>query len=83
MDEIQEIFAIRAFALEPEVWPNIAGSVPFYLFSRVLCQPFTMGGLGHGGRAHSPNEYATVEGMRLFEKSVAQFLYEFAAMQRK
>lgn len=71
---------IRAFDLEPEVWPNIAGSAPFYLFSRVLRLPFVMGGLGHGGRAHSPNEYATVEGMRLFEKSVVQFVYEFAAM---
>lgn len=72
------IQTIRSFGLEPEVWPNIAGSAPFYLFSRALDQPFTMGGLGHGGRAHSPNEFATVEGMRLFEKSVVRFLYEFA-----
>ena len=74
------IRTIRAFGLDPEVWPHIAGSAPFYLFSRVLRQPFVMGGLGHGARAHSPNEYATVEGMRLFEKSVVQFLYEFAGM---
>jgi acetylornithine deacetylase/succinyl-diaminopimelate desuccinylase-like protein len=40
--------------------------------------PFIMGGLGHGGRAHSPNEYATIEGMRLFERSVAAFLQRFA-----
>lgn len=72
--------AIKAFGMEPEVWPNIAGSAPFYLFSRELRQPFAMGGLGHGGRAHSPNEYATVEGMRLFEKSMARFVYEFAAL---
>lgn len=37
-----------------------------------------MGGLGHGGRAHSSNEYATVEGMRLFARSVARFLEEFS-----
>lgn len=74
------IRTLRSFGLQPEVWPNIAGSAPFYLFSRVLHQPFTMGGLGHGGRIHSPNEYATVEGLRLFEKSVVQFLYEFASM---
>jgi len=72
----------RSFGLTPELWPNIAGSAPFYLFSRVLHQPFVMGGLGHGGRPHSPNEYATVEGMRRFEQSVARFLYEFAAMER-
>ena len=75
------IRAIRSFGLEPEVWPNIAGSAPFYIFNRILKQPFVMGGLGHGGRAHSPNEFATLEGMRLFEKSVARFLYEFAAIR--
>jgi acetylornithine deacetylase/succinyl-diaminopimelate desuccinylase-like protein len=75
------IKAVRAFGLEPEVWPNIAGSAPFYLFSRVLRQPFAMGGLGHGGRAHSPNEFATLDGMRLFEKSVVRFLHEFAAIR--
>ncbi len=51
---------------------------PMYLFSRVLGIPFVMGGLGHGGRAHSPNEYAMIEGMRLFERSVAAFLQRFA-----
>jgi acetylornithine deacetylase/succinyl-diaminopimelate desuccinylase-like protein len=72
------IRALRSLGHEPEVWPHLAGSAPFYLFRRVLGQPFVMGGLGHGGRPHSPNEYATVEGMRLFEKSVAKFIYEFA-----
>ncbi len=36
-----------------------------------------MGGLGHGGRAYSPNEYATIKGMRLFERSVAAFPQRF------
>lgn len=72
------IRTFRSFDLEPEIWPNIAGSAPFYLFHRTLRQPFVMGGLGHGGRAHSPNEYATVDGLRRFEKSVVRFLYEFA-----
>jgi acetylornithine deacetylase/succinyl-diaminopimelate desuccinylase-like protein len=75
------IRAIRSFGLEPQVWPNIAGSAPFYIFSRTLKQPFVMGGLGHGGRAHSPNEFATLEGMRLFEKSVVRFLAEFASIR--
>ena len=71
--------AIRGLGHEPEVWPHLAGSAPFYLFRRTLGQPFAAGGLGHGGRPHSPNEYATIEGMRLFERSVARFFYEFAA----
>lgn len=75
------IRTMSAFGREPEIWPNIAGSAPFYLFSRVLGQPFTMGGMGHGGRQHSPNEYATVDGIRQFEKSAARFLYEFAAIK--
>jgi acetylornithine deacetylase/succinyl-diaminopimelate desuccinylase-like protein len=70
----------RELGHEPEIWPHLAGSAPFYLFRRVLNQPFVMGGLGHGGRPHSPNEYATLAGMRLFEKSVASFLYSFAGV---
>ena len=37
--------------------------------------------MGHGGRQHSPNEYATGEGLRLFEKSVVRFVGEFAAIR--
>ena len=40
--------------------------------------PIAMGGLGYGGRQHSPNEYATVEGMRQFEKSAAAYVVHFA-----
>jgi len=59
---------------EPEIWPHLAGSAPFYLFTEVLGIPTAMGGLGHGARAHSPNEYATLDGMLQYEKSVASFL---------
>jgi acetylornithine deacetylase/succinyl-diaminopimelate desuccinylase-like protein len=69
--------ALRGFGFPMEIWPHTAGSAPFYLFRDELQMPFVEGGLGHGGRAHSPNEYATIEGMKLFEKSVAAFLYEF------
>ncbi|HXF82207.1 MAG TPA: M20/M25/M40 family metallo-hydrolase [bacterium] len=75
------IRTLRSFGREPEIWPNIGGSAPFYLFQRVLGQPFAMGGMGHGGRQHSPNEYATVDGIRLFEQSVARFVTEFAAIR--
>jgi acetylornithine deacetylase/succinyl-diaminopimelate desuccinylase-like protein len=68
----------RDFGIEPEVWPHLGGSAPFYLFTDVLQIPFAFGGLGHGGRVHSPNEYATVEGMKRHELSMAAFLYHLA-----
>jgi acetylornithine deacetylase/succinyl-diaminopimelate desuccinylase-like protein len=68
------IQAYRYHGYEPQVWPTLAGSAPFYLFTRECGLPFLIGGLGHGGNAHSPNEYATVAGMKEFEKSVATFV---------
>ncbi len=68
----------RELGFEPEIWPHLAGSAPFYLFTDVLNIPVALGGLGHGGRAHSPNEYATLDGMKLYEKSVAAFLMNLA-----
>jgi acetylornithine deacetylase/succinyl-diaminopimelate desuccinylase-like protein len=64
----------RDLGYEPEIWPHLAGSAPFYLFTEVLGIPTALGGLGHGARAHSPNEYATLDGMLQYEKSVASFL---------
>jgi acetylornithine deacetylase/succinyl-diaminopimelate desuccinylase-like protein len=58
--------------------PRIAASAPFYVFSDLLGTPLAVGGPGHGGQAHSPDEYATVEGMRLFEKGMVTFLAELA-----
>ncbi len=52
----------RTFGYEPEVWPHLAGSAPFYLFSEVLNIPYVMGALGHGAKAHSPDEYIVYEG---------------------
>lgn len=60
---------------EPEIWPHLAGSAPFYLFTDVLEIPVALGGLGHGGRVHSPNEFATVGGLKDHEKSIALFVY--------
>jgi len=69
----------RRHGFEPEIWPRIGGSAPFYLFNQPpLSLPYIMGGLGHGSRAHSPNEYITVEGIRDNEKSIATFLHEYA-----
>lgn len=75
----------REFGFEPEVWPNIAGSAPFSMFARApLNLPFVMGGLGHGARAHSPNEYLVIGeggptcGLARMEKSFVSTLYNLA-----
>lgn len=65
----------RELGYEPEIWPHLAGSAPFYLFTDVLQIPVALGGLGHGGRVHSPNEYATVAGLKDHERSIALFVY--------
>jgi acetylornithine deacetylase/succinyl-diaminopimelate desuccinylase-like protein len=72
------VSAYEALGFDAEVWPLVSGSAPFYLFTRELGVPVAMGGLGHGGRQHSPNEYATVPGLELFEKSAAAYVLEFA-----
>ena len=46
--------------------------------------PFVIGGLGHGGRAHAPNEYIVVEeggltgGLATLEKSYVAILNNLA-----
>jgi acetylornithine deacetylase/succinyl-diaminopimelate desuccinylase-like protein len=65
----------RELGFEPEIWPLQASSAPFYLLTDELGMPFVTGGLGHGARAHSADEYATVAGMELYERGAAIFLY--------
>jgi acetylornithine deacetylase/succinyl-diaminopimelate desuccinylase-like protein len=70
----------RSIGFQPEVWPLRSGAAPLYLFTRTLGIPVAVGGLGHGGRQHSADEYATVEGMRWFEKSAAAFAVKLGAI---
>ncbi len=76
------IDAFRELGFEPEVWPLQASSAPFYLLTDELGMPFVTGGLGHGARAHSADEYATVAGMELYERGAAAFLYRLAEILR-
>ncbi len=77
------VTSFRAFAPELEIWPTSGGAVPFYVFNRQLKMPFTMGGIGHSGLAHSPNEYMVVEGNKKVkgladaEKFMVRFMDEF------
>jgi len=76
------IEGLRALGREPEVWPMTAGSAPFYLFTDVLKVPWGGAGLGHGGNAHAPNEFAVVDTMKDFEKSAAATFYKFAEIAK-
>jgi acetylornithine deacetylase/succinyl-diaminopimelate desuccinylase-like protein len=60
---IQTTLAVyKKWGIEPAVWPRIAGSAPFYVFTDWLNQSFSYMGIGHGGRHHVPDEYLVVEG---------------------
>lgn len=74
------IEAMRYHGKEPEVWPLMAGSAPFYLFDQVLGVPWGGAGLGHGGRAHAPNEFAVVKGMKDFEKSTITLICKYVEL---
>ena len=65
--------------VEPQILPISSSATPYYLFSQVLGIPYVWGGLGRAGRSHAPDEFASVEGLRLFEKSIVTFLHKFAS----
>jgi acetylornithine deacetylase/succinyl-diaminopimelate desuccinylase-like protein len=50
------------------------------LFTKGLGVPLAFGGLGHGGKSHSANEYVTVEGLRRHERGICGFLYTLASL---
>ncbi|MEZ0289590.1 MAG: M20/M25/M40 family metallo-hydrolase [Sulfolobales archaeon] len=47
--------------LRPYIIPMLPGSAPSYLFTRKLGVPMISTAPGHGGRAHAPNEYITID----------------------
>jgi len=49
-----------------------------YIFDEILKIPHCGTGLGFGGNAHAPNEFAVVRGMRDFEKSAITILHKYA-----
>jgi acetylornithine deacetylase/succinyl-diaminopimelate desuccinylase-like protein len=70
--------AVQANGKEPEVWPSSGGTMPAFAFDEYLKLPWVSTGLGHGSRAHAPNEYASVDGMRRFMAGEASLLYAAA-----
>lgn len=75
----------RECGITPNVWPLSGGSWPMYLYCEApLSLPYCAGGLGHGGGAHSPDEYLVVQGNGVVaglveaEKSYVDILYNLA-----
>jgi len=72
------IEALRYHGKNPKVWPMVAGSAPMYIFDEILRIPHAGTGLGFGGKAHAPNEFAVVSKMKDFEKSVVTLFLKYA-----
>ncbi|MEM3465290.1 MAG: M20/M25/M40 family metallo-hydrolase, partial [Candidatus Jordarchaeales archaeon] len=82
--------ALGEFNVEIEIWPTIAGSAPFSMFAAPpLGLPFIVGGMGHGGLAHSPNEYLVIGeggptgGLLTMEKSFAAILDNVSTVKKE
>ncbi|HUP47018.1 MAG TPA: M20/M25/M40 family metallo-hydrolase [Thermoanaerobaculia bacterium] len=78
----QAISVYNKYGLTPALTPRLAGSAPYYVFTR-LGLPLLAAGIGHGSGAHAPNEYMLVnpkEGSRIanlptIEKFYVDLLY--------
>jgi len=76
------IEAAQAHDREPEVWPTSGGTMPAFAFDEYLKLPWVATGLGHGSRAHAPNEYASIDGMKRFMLGEASLVYAAARAHR-
>jgi acetylornithine deacetylase/succinyl-diaminopimelate desuccinylase-like protein len=87
---VQAVLSVyKKYGIEPQVWPRHGGSSPQYQYTRKLGLPAAGGGLGHGGRAHSDDEYLVIEGndkvagLVRSEQSVVDVLYAYARWPEK
>ena len=80
------IGVFNKYGVKARVAPWLAGSAPFYQFTRTLDLPFVFGGLGHGWGAHGPDEYMLIRpapgvgaaGLADLEKSYVDLLHALA-----
>src|SRR2546425_2219746 len=70
--------AVESHGKEPEIWPSSGGTMPAFAFDEYLKLPWVSTGLGHGSRAHAPNEYASIDGMKRFMAGEASLVYAAA-----
>jgi acetylornithine deacetylase/succinyl-diaminopimelate desuccinylase-like protein len=83
---VQSVLSVyKKYGIEPMIWPWSAGSSPQSQYTNPpLNLPACSGGLGHGGRAHSDDEYFVIEGngkvggLVECEKSIVDVLFAFA-----
>ena len=83
---VQAVLGVyKEYGIEPVIWPREAGSSPEAQFTRPpLNLAAASGGLGHGGRAHSADEYIIIEGNEKVagivkaEQSFVDFLFAYA-----
>jgi acetylornithine deacetylase/succinyl-diaminopimelate desuccinylase-like protein len=87
---VQAVLSVyKKYGVEPQIWPRAAGSSPQYQYTRKLGLPATEGGLGHGSRAHSDDEYLVIEGndrvagLVRAEQSFVDMLYAYAGWPEK
>ena len=81
-----QVAVYRASGVEPVLWPRLAGSWPGYIFTGApLNLPAGHFGLGHGARAHAPDEYFLIDsqnpkvtGYRDAVHSYIDYLYQMA-----
>lgn len=74
------------YGLPPSVAPRLAGSAPYYVFTKRLGLPMVAGGIGHGSGAHGPDEYMVIEpaagsriaGLAAIEKFYVDMLFALA-----
>jgi len=83
---VQAVLSVyKHYGVNSMVWPRSAGSSPQWEYTRKLGLPAASGGLGHGGRAHSDDEYIVIEGndkvagIVKSEQSIVDILFTYAA----
>lgn len=87
---VQAVLSVyQKYGISTTVWPHMGGSAPMYLYTRPpVSIPICTAGIGHGGRAHSPDEYYVIDGndkvagLVQAEKSFVDILYAFAEWPR-
>jgi di/tripeptidase len=87
---VQAVLSVyKNYGVEPAIWPREAGSSPVAQFTRLpLNLAAVYGGLGHGSRAHSHDEYIVIEGNEKVagivraEQSYVDILYAYANWPR-
>ena len=81
-----EVAAYKKAGIDAMLWPRMAGSWPGHVFTgKPLALPAGHFGMGHGDRAHAPDEYYLIEsnnpklfGWDAAVRSFVDFLYELA-----